>query len=38
MINVTHLDLAVFGSVTTLIYQLPHPWGASDGPELLPIL
>jgi len=32
MISTTHLYLAAFGSVTSLIYQLPHPWGASDGP------
>jgi len=25
--------LAAFSSVTALIYQLPHPWGASDGSE-----
>jgi len=26
------LYLAAFGSVNTLIYQLPHPWRTSDGP------
>ena len=28
------LYLTAFGSVNTLIYQPPHPWGASDDPEL----
>jgi len=32
MIGTTRLYLATFGSVTALIYQPPHPWGASDGP------
>jgi len=26
------LYLAAFQSVNALIYQPPHPWGASDGP------
>ena len=34
MIGATRLYLAAFGSITALIYQLPHPWGASDGPPL----
>jgi len=31
MNTTTQLYVAVFGSVTALIYQLPHPWGAFDG-------
>jgi len=31
MLDDTHLYLAAFGIVTALIYQPPHPWGASDG-------
>jgi len=27
------LYLAAEGSITALIYQPPHPWGASDGPD-----
>ena len=34
MIGASRLYLAVFGSVTALIYQPSHPWGASDGPEV----
>ena len=35
MIGATHLYLAAFGIVTALIYQLPHLWGASDGPGVV---
>jgi len=38
MIGSTRLYLAAFGSVTALFYQPPHPWGASDGPELVPVV
>ena len=34
MIGAMRLYFVAFGSVTALIYQLPHPWGASDGPVL----
>ena len=34
MIGAMRLYLAADGSVTGLIYQPPHPWGASDGPVL----
>jgi len=34
MIGATRLYLAAFGNATALIYQPPHPWGASDGPAL----
>ena len=34
MIGATRLYLTAFGSVTVLIYQPPHPWGASDGPAI----
>jgi len=33
MINTTHLYLTSFSSVTALIYQPPHPWGASNSPD-----
>jgi len=34
MIGATRLYLAAFfASVTALIHQPPHPWGASDGPD-----
>jgi len=33
MIGAKRLYLVAFSSVTPLIYQPPHPWGASDGPE-----
>jgi len=32
MIGAARLYPTAEGSVTTLIYQPPHPWGASDGP------
>jgi len=35
MMDATRLYLTAEGSVTALIYQPPHPWGASDGPEPL---
>ena len=34
MIAATRLYLAAFPSVNALIYQPPHPWGASDGPAM----
>jgi len=33
MIGAKRLYLAAFSSITPLIYQPLHPWGASDGPE-----
>jgi len=32
MTNTTRLYLTAFGTVTSLIYQPPHPWGASNSP------
>jgi len=29
-----HLYLTAFSSINALIYQPPHPWGASDGPVM----
>jgi len=34
MIGTTRLYLAAFPSVTALIYQPPHPLGASNGPNI----
>ena len=33
MITTTCLYVAAFSSITALIYQPPHPWGASNSPD-----